>query len=99
MQTLSTVSQGEITGRETKYVRETWDLTYGGDGRRYAGSSGDLGREVAISMTVVSSCIVRAIVTVSLGLEQPQQAILNEDSRTYFAGHPNVKLVLVIRVS
>lgn len=46
----------------------TWDLTNGGAGRRYPGSSGDLGSDVEMSIKVVASANVREIVIASLGL-------------------------------
>ena len=48
--------------------RLTSERTYGGEGRRYAGSSGDRGREVEMSIRVVASLNVREIVTASRGL-------------------------------
>lgn len=50
------------------YLQTTSDLTYGGEGRRYVGSSGERGKEVEMSMRVVASLNVRDIVTASRGL-------------------------------
>ena len=48
--------------------RLTSERTYGGEGRKYAGSSGERGREVEMSIRVVASLNVREIVTASRGL-------------------------------
>lgn len=48
--------------------RLTLERTYGGLGLRYAGSSGERGREVDTSIIVVASLKVRDIVTASRGL-------------------------------
>ena len=56
--------------KERDCLQFTFDLTEGGDGLRYAGSSGDLGSEVEILMMVAeASLYVRLIMTASLGLE------------------------------
>ena len=51
------------------HLRATSERTYGGEGRRYVGSSGDRGRDVEISISVVASLNVREIVTASRGLD------------------------------
>ena len=48
--------------------RLTLERTYGGLGLRYAGSSGERGRDVDTSIIVVASLNVRDIVTASRGL-------------------------------
>ena len=44
------------------------DRTYGGDGLKYAGSSGERGKDVEISIIVDESLNKRDIVTASRGL-------------------------------
>jgi len=48
--TLGVISEAR-TGQRTD-LRATFDLTYGGDGRKYAGSSGERGSEVETSIIV-----------------------------------------------
>jgi hypothetical protein len=51
------------------------DRTYGGAGRKYAGSSGERGKLVAISTSVLALLNVRDIVIASRGL--PQMLVQN----------------------
>ena len=77
----------------------TWDLTNGGEGRRYAGSSSERGRDVVMSITVEGSWIKRDIVMASRGLSYSQGTTLTKMiTGAHFAGQPNEKFVLDIRV-
>jgi hypothetical protein len=68
--------------------RLTLERTYGGLGLRYAGSSGERGREVDTSIIVVASLKVRDIVTASRGLFRINQGcehikgVMNGGART-----------------
>ena len=50
------------------HLRATSDRTYGGEGRRYTGSSAERGNEVEMSIKVVASLNVLEMVTASRGL-------------------------------
>ena len=81
------------------YSRATSERTYGGEGRRYVGSSGERGRDVDMSMRVVASLKVREIVTASRGLRMCWRGCVESMRITHLAGHPSVKLTFDIRVA